>query len=88
MADRRHIGNSTLAISPQPFIGSRRNFAEHGDLWRKHWGRLKFAYFKNSRCRTAATLEIENSPISATVHWITTKFCTSIQIWVANNAES
>jgi len=73
MADGRHIENRKFAISPEPFIRSR-NFPSICRLWLQDAERLKFAYFKYSRWRTAAIVEIENLQ-SVTVQPIGTKFC-------------
>ena len=53
---------------------------EHADLGRKQRGRLKFAYFKNSRRQ-----KIGN--ISATVQPIATKFCMNMQSVAVNRAK-
>jgi len=59
--DGRHVGNWSFAISPQPFIRPKWNFARTCRLGLQTSRRLKFAYCENSRWRTAAILETENS---------------------------
>ena len=54
MADGHQIGKRKFAIFLQLFNRSRRNFARTCKI-------LKFAYFRNSRRRTGAILEIKNS---------------------------
>ena len=61
LADGRHIGNWKFAISLHPFNRLQRNFKRICRLLPQAMGSLKFTYFKNSRWRTAAILEIENS---------------------------
>jgi len=61
MADGRHIGNIKSLYLCNRSTDRNEILREYTDWGRKQWGSLKFAYFKNSTCRTAAILEIENS---------------------------
>jgi len=73
MADGRHILNRQFEIFPQPF--NRRDEILH-----------EHAYCRCKQCEMLKW-KLNIRYISATVHPIKTKFCTTMQIGAANNGK-
>ena len=89
MADGRHIGNQKFAIFFYNRTTDRDEILhEHADSGCKPCEKFKFAHFRNSRWRTAAILEMENSPYLCSCVTNSMKFCMNMQIVAVNRAKS